>query len=124
MDLGLKFDRIITSPLKRSYDTAVIVSDAYKDGEKPEVWEELKPEGNKLDLLRKMSKFKPNSDILLVGHEPYLSTLIGEVVSNCMGTRILLKKGGLAKVQIKTFVPKASGELRWLLTPRLLKRMS
>jgi phosphohistidine phosphatase len=47
-----------------------------------ENWDELKPEGNRKELYRKLSqKFKQDSSILIVGHEPYLSTLISEVIS-------------------------------------------
>jgi phosphohistidine phosphatase len=37
--------------------------------------------------------------------------------------RIVLKKAGLAKVDVTAFRPRAKGELRWLMTPRHLKRI-
>jgi len=122
--LGVEFDRIITSPLKRAMETAEIVAKAY-DSKSPklETWEELLPEGSKQALLQRLSKLRQDSDSLLVGHEPYLSTLISEIIVGNPRGRILLKKGGLAKVQITAFSPKATGELRWLLTPRHLKKM-
>jgi phosphohistidine phosphatase len=47
-----------------------------------ENWDELKPERNRKELYRKLSqKFKQYSSILIVGHEPYLSSLIGKVMS-------------------------------------------
>jgi phosphohistidine phosphatase len=47
--IGLKFDLIITSPLKRAYDTATIVSEILKHGNKVQVGKELAPEGNLQD---------------------------------------------------------------------------
>jgi len=121
-ELNLKFDRIITSPLKRAHDTAMIVADELEN-ENLEDWDELKPEGSRADLYKRLAKFKQDSVILLCGHEPYLSTLIGDIIGSNGSARISLKKGGVAKIRVKTFVPKPSGELRWLLTPRLLRKI-
>jgi phosphohistidine phosphatase len=47
-----------------------------------ENWDGLKPERNRKELYRKLSqKFKQDSSILIVGHEPYLSYPIGKVMS-------------------------------------------
>ena len=35
---------------------------------------------------------------------------------------IILKKAGLSRIKITSTVPKFKGELRWLLTPRILKK--
>jgi phosphohistidine phosphatase len=123
--LRVEFDRIATSPLKRAKDTAEIVVKAYNtNSPKLEIWEELRPEGSKGELIQRLSKLKQDSDIMLVGHEPYLSTLIGEIISGSAMCRIVLKKSGVAKVQIHSFAPKVNGELRWLLTPRQLRKMT
>ena len=123
-DLHVEFDRIATSPLKRAKETAEVVAAAYdENGPKLEIWEELRPEGNKQETLQRLSKLRQDDDVLLVGHEPYLSSMIGEVITGGSPARISLKKGGIAKILIHSFAPKPSGELRWLLTPRHLKRM-
>jgi phosphohistidine phosphatase len=58
-DIGVKFNFIITSPLKRTYQTASIVAMVFKKKSNIETWDELKPEGNSVDLYRKLSqKFK------------------------------------------------------------------
>jgi phosphohistidine phosphatase len=48
--IGLKFDLVITSPLKRAYDTATIVSKEFKMNNKLQIWKELSPEGQKADI--------------------------------------------------------------------------
>jgi phosphohistidine phosphatase len=121
--LGLDFDKIASSPLPRAHETAELVARVQRKPGKVELWDELKPEGNRLDLFRKLSKLKQDADILLVGHEPYLSNVVGEIISGNLASQIVLKKGGLAKVNITSFSPKPSGELRWLLTPGLLKKI-
>ena len=104
---------------------------AFDRENKMEKWDELKPEGDRIDLYRKLSeKFKQDSSILIVGHEPYLSSLISEIISegNRVGTaggRIALKKAGLAKVRITSSSHQMiQGELRWLLTPNHMKKIS
>ena len=36
---------------------------------------------------------------------------------------IVVKKGGLAKIRIISTTPELRGELRWLLTPRIIKSL-
>ncbi len=122
--MDLEFNKIVSSPLARARETAEIIANNQKKPNKVELWDELRPEGNRLDLFRKLSKIRQDVDILLVGHEPYLSNVIGEIISgNNLASRIIIKKGGLARVRISSLSPKPSGELRWLLTPRQLKKM-
>ena len=124
-ELGIKFDFIATSPLKRASQTAEIVAKALKVKKgKLEGWDELKPEGKRPEMYRRLSQFKQQSSVLVVGHEPYLSTMIGEIVfGNGTGNNIVLKKAGLARVDVTSFQPNIKAELRWLLTPKLLKNM-
>jgi phosphohistidine phosphatase len=122
--LKIKPDHIISSPLKRTRETADIVAKSFKQRGKVEVWDELKPEGSKQELFKRLSKLKPESTVICVGHEPYLSQAINEVMGHQGSPKIVLRKCGLARLSVKAFSPKVEGELRWLLTPRLLKRMS
>jgi phosphohistidine phosphatase len=115
-------DHIATSPLKRAEETALPVAKEFKI--KIEKWDELKPEGKREELYQKLSKLKRDHRVLLVGHEPYLSALLSDLISGDTSSRVSLKKGGVARVRVDRFTPRPSGELRWLLTPRQLKRMS
>lgn len=124
--LGVTFDFVVTSPLKRASQTAGIVAKMLKVKRGSiEEWAELKPEGKKAELYRKLSQFKPESSVLMVGHEPYLSMMVSEIAfgSSTAGS-IVLKKAGLAKLTVTAFQPRVKGELRWLLTPKLLKKIA
>jgi phosphohistidine phosphatase len=120
--LGIEFDYIFTSPLLRAKQTAELVSKIVVTKNQIKEIDELKPEGNKLQLYNKLSNLKQDSSVLLVGHEPYLSELIGEAISSA-GCRIDLKKAGFARIRVINSLPKLKGELRWLLAPKHLKRM-
>src|ERR1700730_16657982 len=117
--LKIKPDYIISSPLKRARETAAIVAKALKKRDEVEIWDDLKPEGSKQDLYKRLSALKVESIAILVGHEPYLTQVINEAMGHEGAPKIVLKKGGVARLAIRSFSPKVEGELRWLLTPRL-----
>lgn len=112
LDLGL--DAILTSPLVRAKDTAAIVAESLKMQVKED--ERL---GGDFDMTALEAILKDHADaktLMLVGHEPSFSAVIGRVIGEA---RLDLKKGGLACVDL----PDAStvtGELLWLVPPKLL----
>lgn len=120
--IGLKFDMVITSPLKRAYDTATIVSEVLKIG-KVQVWKELTPEGQKTELYRKISELKEEYVVLMVGHQPLLGEMTNDMIQRGKSSpcNLLLKKGGIVRIRLKTRSSVPKGELRWLLTPGILK---
>ena len=120
--VGLQTDRIYTSPLRRARETAEIAAKALNIRTLEE-WDELKPDGSRAELYRKLARLEQNSRPILVGHEPYLTSMIGEIIGTT-GAKIVLKKGGIGKVRITSFTPRISGELRWLLTPKIITQMS
>jgi phosphohistidine phosphatase len=122
--LKIDFDVIATSPLKRARETAEIVAKLLKVEKSLQTWDELKPEGETKDLYARLAKMKPDAEVLVVGHEPYLSGMISEVISGSSDARITLKKAGLARVEVTGFLPHPTGNLRWLLTPRIARRVA
>lgn len=118
--LGLKFDRVVSSPLSRAAETAEIVAKAMKGKRRVEYWDELKPEGDRRAFASRLAKLGHGSTVLVVGHEPYLTTMISEAIG-AKGGRILLKKAGLARIRLTVLLPAPRGELRWLLSPRVMK---
>lgn len=123
--LGVKPDFVAASPLARARQTAEIVTKKLKVKKKDfELWDELKPEGSRAGLYAKLARFKADDSVMVVGHEPYLSSLVRDLAFDGQGgARIALKKAGLARVDVTALRPRARGELRWLLTPRHLKRI-
>jgi phosphohistidine phosphatase len=123
--IGLKFDLVVTSPLKRAYDTAMIVSDVFNIDSKVHVWNELAPEGKRTDLYHKISQLREEYSVLIVGHQPLLGEMVNDIIhkSKSSPCNFVLKKGGIVRIRLlrKSNIPK--GELRWLLTPRILKNI-
>jgi len=125
--LNLKFDAIISSPLKRAIQTAKIIAKALVMEKRISIWNELVPEGNRSKLYNRLNQHTRESTILMVGHQPYLTNIICDMIFqkrvNQVG-QINLKKAGLAKIRVISLIPNTSGELRWLLTPRILKSLA
>ncbi len=120
---NINFDKILTSPLRRAKETAETVAKVLGIEDRLVDSNDLKPEGNRLELYKALSKMKVQDSVLIVGHEPYLSILIGDIIAANPNSHISLKKGGIAKIEIETFSPRISGELRWLLTPRQIRKI-
>jgi phosphohistidine phosphatase len=127
-DLNLKFSAIVTSPLKRAVQTAKIIAKVLAMEKRISIWNELVPEGNRSKLYDILNQYTRESSVLMIGHEPYLSNMMYDMIFqknrvNQLG-RINLKKAGLAKIRVISLTPNISGELRWLLTPRILKLLA
>ncbi|MBV9276951.1 MAG: histidine phosphatase family protein [Candidatus Eremiobacteraeota bacterium] len=110
--MPLKLDVMLTSPLLRAKQTAMIVAEALK----------MRADDDKriVDLnarkLQDLLKDHAGADaIMLVGHEPSMSQTISSVIG---GGEIDLKKGGLACFEFAD--ASSHGRLLWLLTPKLL----
>ena len=126
--LNLKISAIVTSPLKRAVQTAKIIARVLAIEKRISIWNELLPEGDRSKLYNKLNQYTRESTVLMIGHEPYLSNIMYDMIFqknrvNHLG-RINLKKAGLARIRVISLTPNTTGELRWLLTPRILKSLA
>jgi phosphohistidine phosphatase len=112
--IGVKIDVILSSPLKRAVQTAQIAATALG----PDViQDERLAYGFSLESLSEIIAEHPQSTaIMLVGHEPDFSSLVSALTG---GSEIIMKKGGLARVDLIESSP-LKGELVWLLPPKVL----
>lgn len=114
--LGVEPDAILTSPLVRARETAEIAARALKATDRLHEADELASGctlSSLAELLRKYSECDP---VMLVGHEPDFSTMVGRLTG---GSIVDVKKAGLALVEADRIEP-AAGRLLWLLTPEHL----
>ena len=115
-ELKLDLDVIITSPLARAYQTAKIVAKQLSLLDRLITEELLKPGFGTDSLKEVIKKYADAKALMLVGHEPDFSTTISHIIG---GGRVVCKKGGLAFVDMQK-LPELTGELVWLITPKLL----
>lgn len=115
-DLGLEL--IITSPLVRAQQTATIVADKLKMRAALTTDDRLGPNFGLDRLAKILSAHRKASALMLVGHEPGMSTTVGQLIG---GAAIDFKKGSLACVDL-TDASRLTGTLLWLVPPRVLVR--
>ncbi len=112
--IGESFDAVLFSPKVRARQTAEIAAEGWSESERGKL-AEYRPlasgfgAGQALDA---MAGLGADGRLLLVGHEPDLSRVIGELT----GARADVKKGGLAVIRLEG----AGGELLVLMRPREL----
>jgi len=103
---------LFSSPRIRARETADILAEAL--GVPVLVDSALDMDFHVDGLLRLITGLDIDAEVLMVGHEPGLSTVIGAVT----GARVNMKKGGLARVELYSLAP-PTGELDWVLVPRM-----
>ena len=120
----LSFDLILTSPYPRAKETANIVAEIFGVPKKMELTPALAPHGNPKQLIDDLHRHHPDrKNVLLVGHEPYLSRLISILLTGDTRLPINLKKGGWCKVTANKLQYGRCATLEWLLAPAQMKRM-
>jgi phosphohistidine phosphatase len=122
--LELEFDFIITSPFVRAKHTADIVEEVFKTN-KLRISKNLASGGEPRLLVEELnSHYHQAGKLLLVGHEPYLSSLISLFTVGGDSLSLELKKGGLAKLTVGELRHGRCARLDWLLTPRQLRSLA
>ncbi|MFO0842047.1 MAG: phosphohistidine phosphatase SixA [Gemmataceae bacterium] len=120
--LGVKLDRLLTSPLVRARETAEGVRKHW-GGAAPQIvaCDLLAPGAKKRELLERLREQHVDS-LAIVGHNPDLSELVGWFLGD-KRAGISLEKAGLACVEFEAIPGKGSGHLAWLLTPLVCDRL-
>ncbi len=102
---------LLSSPLPRAYETAELAADELDLSVTEE--ESLAP-GFDLPKLVALLKKYPDQDLMLVGHEPDFTTVIGALT----GGKVKLPKAGVARVDLDN--PNSQeGMLIWLVPPKV-----
>jgi len=122
--LEISFDIILSSPYIRAQQTADIVAQALDLRKKLQLSDTLTPSGNIKKMLELVNELRVEN-VLLVGHEPYLSELISLLTAGETGAmQVVMKKGGFCKLSTDSLRPGRCAVLEWLLTPKQMALMS
>ena len=117
--LRLKFDLILSSPYLRAQQTAHMVASFYGIEDKLRLTENLTPAVSAAQLVGEINETYGDAlSILLVGHEPYLSTMVGMLLAGDEQVAMTFKKGGLCKLTVEELHYGRCATLEWLMTPR------
>lgn len=120
MEIG--FDHIITSPLVRTRQTADVFAEALKSKPSISQSDALAPAGTPAAVIQELARHAKKGRVALIGHEPNL----GELAARLIGARSPLefKKGGICRIDFDVLPPKGIGQLRWFVTPRMLREIA
>ena len=115
---GVTFDRILSSPYRRAKQSARIVAETLEFKRDIIITTHLEPGGSLDELVRELAEsHAKRRHILLVGHEPSMSTLISVLISGQPGVKIAMKKGGLCRLSVDGLRYGRCATLEWLLPP-------
>lgn len=115
-------DIIAASPLLRAQQTAQIVRDEYSITD-IETWPELEL-AEYAPLMQRLYTIDLNATLLCVGHEPGLSRLAAQLLTNSpTGFQIAFKKAGLCALEIGYAFDTPYASLLYFLQPKQLRLM-
>jgi phosphohistidine phosphatase len=114
---------ILASPLVRAQQTAGILRE-YFDTATIETCEHLTPSAEPAHLLAELRHYTNDSNILLVSHEPFVSTCISYLTYGSTDARINIKPASVGCVHVGAMLERGAGRLDWLVTAEQLARMN
>jgi len=119
-ELGIQPNLIVSSPYVRAVQTAQILKRVLECKKDLSICDALVPLGNASDIFGEINEKYNVDDLILVGHEPCLSVLIGMLTSGTPDILIALKYGGICCLSIDDLRLQRMAVLEWLLTPKIL----
>jgi len=121
-DLEAIPDVIFTSPLVRARQTAEIMATVLRRKQRLHINPHLACSGNVRKLIADVNKLHGQAEsVMLVGHEPDLSSLASLLLTgNASGAAIEMKKGSLCVLEADALRTGKCAKLLWLAPPKLL----
>ena len=120
--IGVAPDLIVSSALVRAIQTAEIVRQGLSEPPQTLTSNTLAPEAHPSQIIRELADDHSSlSGVMVVGHEPHLSSLVSYILTGRVSWLISLKKGALCSIDLR--LPSGRGQLRWALAPRQLRAL-
>lgn len=117
---------LASSKLVRAQQTAAIIAEEYGIDDIAEL-DALAPDARPNALLKWLRELDDSGDVrgpvAVAGHEPHLGTLVTWLLAGQTESRVVLKKGGACRLDFASRPAAGGAELRWLMTPVLLRRL-
>jgi phosphohistidine phosphatase len=119
--LNIQFDLIISSPLKRSLQTAAMIGTETGYEAPIQQSEALAPSATVKDFLKLLREISNHENVLVVGHNPNLTTFLGSLLvpASSPEAKIRLRKGSIARVVLT----RGPATLQALLDPRTVRAL-
>jgi phosphohistidine phosphatase len=118
-----RIDVIATSPLPRAHETATIVAEVLGTAA-PETLDLLAPGVDARALVCWLAQQRTATTVAIVGHEPDLSRIVGQLIADSGPVRIQIKKGSICLIEFDSRPALGAGRLLSLMQPAQLRCMS
>ena len=117
-------DAILCSPLPRARQTAEILNEELVGETVIKLTDALSPSGDRREVYIQLQALRTLEQVMLVGHQPSLGEIAGEIAWGSPEHYVELKKGGACRLDIVTLRPKPRGALLWIVTPSILRSLA
>jgi len=116
---------ILSSPLPRARQTAEILLETFGKETKLKITPVLAPLGEREELYREIRRYeKKLKSLMIVGHQPSLGEIAGEIAFGSPECYVNFKKGGVCAIEWEVGRGAPSGILLSLLIPSILRRIA
>ena len=122
--LDVNPDLIVSSPYVRAQQTAEILAKVLKYKQELTFSDALVPMGNADNIIGEINEKYSVDELVLVGHEPCLSVLIGTLTAGNPELAINIKNGGVCCLSSDDLHTERKAVLEWLLTPKILSELA
>jgi phosphohistidine phosphatase len=130
MAMKINFDLIVSSPLKRSLQTAQLVGTETGYESRILISNALAPTATFEQFQRLLRECAAHENLLVVGHNPNITAFLGQIIDPSVSSledriadrtapRVRLRKGSLARLSMM----RGPATLQWLLDPRLVRSL-
>jgi phosphohistidine phosphatase len=119
--MGVSFDAILSSPKKRSKETAAIVAQelGFSQGKIIET-KKVKAMAPPDEFVQALAELEAAERVLIAGHLPSVAEVASFLLTEGSKAAVQFEMGGCCRIDVET-LPTHKGRLRWYLTPDLLK---
>ena len=117
IDIDIK--AIITSPLVRAVQTGSIFEEALK--REARATELLEPGFNPKLFLEEVHSLSADAGVVAIGHQPDIGMLISYLISPAHAATVAMETCAIACVQLQST---GQGQLRWQLTPEVVRALN
>jgi phosphohistidine phosphatase len=119
--LNIQFDLIISSPLKRSLQTAAMIGTETGYEAPIQQSNALAPSATVKDFQKLLREISNRENVLVVGHNPNLTSFLGSLLvpASSPEAKIRLRKGSIARVVLT----RGPATLQALLDPRTVRAL-
>ena len=121
--MGVRFDRLLSSPLVRARQTAEITREGYGGAPAIELTDALGDRATLEDLVTRLGRCERDGRMLCVGHEPLLSRFAAVLISGTARPQIELRKSGVIAIDCPGHPAPGAGTLVFHLRPQDLVKL-